>query len=140
MPSKTVCIDFDGVIHHYVSGWRGPTVILDPPVPGALRAMRSMVEAGILVAVHSSRSHVEGGIEAMRQYIGYYAAMEEGLDRPPPWVEDIQFPLHKPPALVYIDDRGYCFDGDWSKVTPEMILAFEPWNRRREKVDQASND
>lgn len=130
MPSKTVCVDFDGVVHQYVSGWRGPTVILDPPVPGALRALRAYLSAGIVVAIHSSRSHVEGGIEAMRKWLGYYAAMEEGLDRPPPWVEEVQFPLHKPPALVYIDDRGMEFNGVWADYPPERILEFEPWNRR----------
>ena len=31
-----ICLDFDGVIHSYTSGWKGAAVIPDPPVPGAL--------------------------------------------------------------------------------------------------------
>ena len=33
---RTVCVGFDGVIHSYVSGWRGAAVIPDPAVPGAI--------------------------------------------------------------------------------------------------------
>ncbi len=28
---QTVVFDFDGVIHSYTSGWKGATVIPDPP-------------------------------------------------------------------------------------------------------------
>ena len=38
-----VCLDFDGVIHSYSSGWKGPREIPDPPVPGAIRWIREFV-------------------------------------------------------------------------------------------------
>ena len=36
----TVVFDFDGVIHSYKSGWRGPENIPDPVVPGIADAIR----------------------------------------------------------------------------------------------------
>lgn len=34
MSKKTICVDFDGVIHKYSKGWQGD-VIYDEPVEGA---------------------------------------------------------------------------------------------------------
>ena len=37
MSKPILCLDFDGVIHSYSSGWKGAAVIPDPPVDGAMR-------------------------------------------------------------------------------------------------------
>ena len=31
MPKPILCLDFDGVVHSYTSGWKGADVIPDPP-------------------------------------------------------------------------------------------------------------
>ena len=36
---SVICVDVDGVIHSYTSGWQGATVLADPPVPGAIEAL-----------------------------------------------------------------------------------------------------
>lgn len=120
---KTVCLDFDGVIHSYTSGWQGVTAIPDRPVPGAKEAIEELSER-FIVAIYSSRSGQPGGIEAIKQWWS---------DWKMPLNPRIKFPTSKPPALLYVDDRGYRFDGDWS-----MVVAFArsdiqttPWNKQQ---------
>lgn len=115
-----VCIDFDGVIHAYTSGWQGPREIPDPPVPGALEAVEAYLDAGLQVAVYSSRSKSAEAWKAMRGWLRHYGFP---LDR-------IETPTQKPPAQLYIDDRGFHFQGKFPSV--EFIRTFKPWNKRGE--------
>ena len=39
-----LCLDFDGVLHSYTSGWLGADVIPDPPVPGYAQFLLRAVE------------------------------------------------------------------------------------------------
>ena len=48
-----VAVDFDGVIHGYSKGWRDGT-IYDGPVPGAVDALRTLMEH-YAVFIHTSR-------------------------------------------------------------------------------------
>lgn len=117
----TVCVDFDGVIHSYTTSWAGPTVIPDPPVEGAFKWLAQLVAAGFKVCIFSSRSHRQGGIEAMQDWFQKHNI--EG------WVfQLLHFPLDKPSAVLYVDDRGFCFEGSFPSV--DFINHFKPWNKR----------
>ena len=113
---QTVVFDFDGVIHSYTSGWQGPTVIPDPPVPGIAEAIQEIRSAGYEVIVVSTRCATTSGHGAVRAWL-----IDHGIE-----VDDVK--MEKPPAIVYIDDRAICFDGH-----PESLLAkiqgFKPWNK-----------
>ncbi len=117
---KTIVIDFDGVLHSYRSGWRGATVIPDPPVPGALAWLEQAVQR-FEVAVLSSRSKEDGGIEAMQRWLA-----DAGL--PQQVLAEVLFPRTKPAAHVYLDDRGWRFEGTFPAL--DELDAFEPWHRR----------
>ena len=72
MPSKPIlCLDFDGVLNSYTSGWRGANFIPDPPVPGAMAFLVEAVQS-FSVCIFSSRSHQEGGISAMIAWLDYW--------------------------------------------------------------------
>lgn len=129
-----LCLDFDGVIHSYTSGWKGAHFIPDPPVPGA---MAFLVEATkhFKVCIFSSRSHQEGGINAMTAWIDHHLSIEYGWDKGADAVAEanrvrnnVEYPIEKPPAVVTIDDRALTFDGTWPSM--KELLDFKPWNKR----------
>lgn len=132
-----LCLDFDGVIHSYASGWKGATIIPDAPVPGAMDFIVHAVRK-FDVNIYSSRSGQPGGIDAMKSYMSMhlYILLKEKEN----WVIDaiaaqIEWPTEKPPAMVSIDDRALTFTGVWPKI--EDLLAFQPWNRVHDKVTLA---
>lgn len=116
---RTLCVDFDGVLHSYTSPWAGAEVIPDPPVPGALAFLASAVER-FRVAVFSARSHQPGGIDAMRVWLSRHGLAADVVVR-------LEFPTEKPQAIVYLDDRGWRFDGTFPSL--DDLAAFRPWNR-----------
>jgi hypothetical protein len=118
---KILCIDFDGVIHSYSSGWQGADVASDPPVPGAIEFLHQAVRH-FKVMILSSRSDTGGGIMAMKEFL-YRHAPICGPDIE--WTDLIEFPLSKPPAFLTIDDRALTFTGTWPSI--EALLAFKPW-------------
>ena len=117
MVMQRVVFDFDGVIHSYVSGWKGATKIPDPPVAGIKEAIDEIRNAGYEVCVVSTRCNQCGGIEAIENYL---AENHIQVD---------QITAEKPPAIVYIDDRAICFDGNAESLL-EKIVSFEPWTAR----------
>lgn len=124
-----LCLDFDGVIHSYTSGWTYAHVVADPPVPGA---MQFIVEASkkFRVNIYSSRSGQHGGITAMAKYVREHMAADQDI-RPEvaeTVCHEIEWPTEKPPAMVTIDDRAITFTGTWPAVGD--LLAFKPWNKR----------
>ena len=138
-----LCIDFDGVLHSYNSGWKGAGIVSDPPVPGAV-AFLYAAQRHFDLAIFSSRSNQPGGIDAMRGALTMWIMAELGDEAAEAHrlIEALQFPLEKPPAHLSIydralrfDDRALCFDdralhfnGSWP--SPGLLLAFKPWNKR----------
>lgn len=122
-PRPTLCLDFDGVLHSYVSGWKGADVIPDPPVEGAIEWLEHMTrdDAKFQVCIYSSRSKQEGGIDAMLCWLEEHGATVGCMTR-------LGFPTQKPPTFLTIDDRAFCFIG---KFPPEdELINFKPWNKK----------
>ena len=151
---KTICVDFDGVLHSYTSGWQGAGTIADPPVPGAIEWLITMAPH-YDIAIYSSRSKNLFGLLAMRKWIieqlwNYFAdetlkqmglsalkeapneavsvfdgAVNDAIDGV---IKNVRFPLFKPAAWLTIDDRAICFDGQFPGA--DEIDGFRPWYKR----------
>jgi hypothetical protein len=100
---RTVCLDFDGVIHSYRSGWCGAEVIPDPPIHGTRQAV-ARLRKKYRVVVHSARCATDEGVKAIETWLD-----KNGIE-----VDEVC--RYKPPAAVYIDDRAIPFTGDWDQV------------------------
>jgi hypothetical protein len=122
---QTLVVDFDGVIHSYTSGWESPTIIRDPPVPGAIKFLRDATKY-FKVAIYSSRSGQDGGIRAMQDYIADHALKFDKYAES--WFSLLSWPVTKPSGFLTIDDRAYLFTGTFPD--PKEFLTFKPWNKK----------
>lgn len=116
MSKKTVVFDFDGVIHSYTSGWQGENVIPDPVVPGIKEVIDELKSTGYEVVVVSARAVSIAGSMAIQEYLHKHQIQVDSITH------------KKPPAIVYIDDRAICFDGN-AETLIDKINNFKPWNK-----------
>lgn len=110
---KTVCFDFDGVIHSYISGWRRAGVI------GIKEAIDQLRDNGYEVVISSSRCSSELGCQDIEKYLKQYDIEVDNIVN------------EKPAAVCYIDDRAICFDGDASSLF-EKVENFHTWQEERD--------
>lgn len=112
---KTICLDFDGVVHLYKRPWTRVSEIHDGPVPGAREFCAEAIDAGYRVVICDARART--------------AAMEIKA-----WLTAYRFPAEvnvvseKPAAVIYIDDRGWRFEGTFPSL--ELVRSLRPWNRQ----------
>ncbi len=104
---RTICLDFDGVVHSYRSGWCGAESIPDPPIHGTDRAIARLREEYDVV-IHSARCATEAGRLAIAKWLEKHGIEVDGICE------------HKPPALVYIDDRALRFEGNWAETMSQV--------------------
>jgi len=116
---NTICLDFDGVIHSYTSGYLGIDKTPDPPVPGAKEAI-SLLRRRFKVKVFSGRCREEAGRKAIEKWLKKWG------------IEVDEVCENKPGALVFVDDRGLAFQGDWLAML-EDIFNFRHWMDEQEK-------
>ncbi len=117
---RKILVDFDGVVHRYDSGWKGVTVIPDPPVDGVKEAIAKIRESHA-VYILSTRGTEDDGVAAIQAYLDKHDIEVDGIVK------------KKIPASLLIDDRAFRFNGDWNEVLeflddPEC---FTPWNKKK---------
>lgn len=125
---RTICVDFDGVIHRYDTPWVAPHVIPDRPVAGAISWLHRMIQSYDVVIL-TTRARTWRGRRAVRRWLkeqagcGWYEAPGyRGL-------EDVRVTDRKPPALIYLDDRAVRFDGENFPAESDVRRA-RPWHKK----------
>ena len=112
---EILSVDFDGVIHAYTTKWTTPDVVPDPPVEGAVEFINEAVKH-FDVAIHSVRCGTQKGQEGMLAWFDKYGFPTKKL----------YLTIDKPAAVMYIDDRGFHFQGKFPSI--EFIKNFQTWN------------
>jgi hypothetical protein len=123
--NKRIAVDFDGVIHAYVTKWTRNWEIHDGPIEGAFEWLESLLAAGITPVIHTCRftnlldRNVTKTLNALKDWFREHGLPAKSLDRLEFWTS-----WGKPHGGIYIDDRGFCFKGTFPSA--EEILAFRP--------------
>jgi hypothetical protein len=112
---KTVCVDFDGVIHAYSHGWQDGS-IYDSPLPGAIEALEALM-TDYAVIVHTTRDPQQVAPWLLRY--GFDVATYEPDEF---WNErgTLLVTRRKYPAVAYIDDRAIRFV-NWQQTVTDLV-------------------
>ncbi|MEM0925664.1 MAG: hypothetical protein AAGJ83_06475, partial [Planctomycetota bacterium] len=78
----------------------GAEIIPDPPIHGCREAIADLRKRYRIV-VHSARCATDAGTAAIEAYLATHGIEVDEVCR------------YKPPASIYLDDRGLRFEGDW---------------------------
>jgi hypothetical protein len=117
--TKTVCLDFDGVIHSYKRSWINEKVIPDPPVDGA-KEFIAKLRQNRRVVVKSVRCEIsDEGMQAVKDYLAKHEIEVDGVVKTCPRN-----------ASLMVDDKVLRFNGVWSDELLDEIENFVPWNRK----------
>ncbi len=106
---KTICLDFDGVIHQQLPPWRGREHVSGGLIPGAIDAIEQL-KRKYTVVVYSGRCCTESGIAAIQAWLKQHDIRVDAVCS------------HKPYADVFVDDKGVTYSGDWMQTIIDIKL------------------
>lgn len=124
-----LCLDFDGVINNYSSGWTGALDLPDDVTEGFFEFCEE-VAPHFRIVVHSSRFATEGAISSALAWMQKQRQKWRDKGGQGGEIVQIEFWDKKPPAMVTIDDRALTFTGRWGDFPVNDLLAFKPWNKQ----------
>lgn len=132
---KTICFDFDGVIHAYGQGWHTGE-IYDLPVPGVLDCIRGLMAKGHPVVIcscrnpHRIRAWMEGVAPDIRtDFLPPFSELCDWNSNPLFWNDATKVLVTriKPSAAIYVDDNAMEFKaGDGEGLAARLRHRLEP--------------
>lgn len=131
---KILCLDFDGVIHSYSSGWQGPRNIPDPPVPGALEFICNAIQnPNLQIAIFSSRSRYFLAKQAMKRWLYAEYLKLAAIDPSDRWAIP-DFSKGEIPRWLWAWIAGFSFADPWedeAKWAIKKLLTKISWPTRK---------
>ena len=115
---KTVCIDIDGTISHYIE-WVDSKTFGDV-LPRCAETVHHLKADGWYVIIYTTRADKEEIQKFLNKNNVPFDAINENPNQP------ANAAGGKPYADVYVDDRAIQFDGDWAGLY-EKITGFNTW-------------
>jgi cation transport ATPase len=112
---NTVCIDLNGVLDTY-QGYTGTSY---PPREGACEFLQNLKKLGFTVVILTSIYHSVA--RHWLQFHGLYQYVDNVVN-------------NKVPAIVYLDDRGITFTGDYNDAL-QKIWKFRAWWEDSEHIE-----
>lgn len=116
---KTICINFDGVIHDYSKGWQGVDVF-NCAVPGAAYCTEKLKQDGHTIIIYTTRNDTPALRKFLKDNNISYDYINENPNQPKGSEKG------KLIADVYIDDRAVTFNGNWFGIL-KKINNFKTW-------------
>ena len=129
MEKKTICIDFDGVLHDYSKGYQGEDVF-GQMITGADIGTSTLRKKGWTIIIFTTRKKTEALEDWLKENNISYDYINENPNQPADTSDKIC-------ADVYLDDRGITFRGSWDEWLIREICDFEPWNVRKKREMEA---
>lgn len=131
----TISVDFDGVIHSYSSPWVNAHTIPDLPVEGAIEWLYDLLQ-NFDVVILTTRAKTWRGRLAIRAWLRRYAGALYYDCMGNRGIEDVVITYKKLPAVVYVDDRAYRFNGtDFPTIA--ALRGMKPWGKMRKEASDA---
>jgi hypothetical protein len=128
---KTIALDFDGVIHQHVSPWTVAHEIHDLPVPGAFAFIKEALDE-FDVTIFSARANDSRGARAILDWlVKYWGEADTTL------LGRLVITARKPHAFIYIDDRGWRFEGTFP--TMAELRTFDSWTKKLRKEEEGAD-
>jgi hypothetical protein len=143
----TICIDFDGVIYSYTSGWNNGDLD-DLPVEGAFDFIKEIMrdyDVNIFTSRLLGKTPDDFELRHMMDHYWYFDynssrrkieawMVKHGLEQH--IVNKIGFVFWKLPCHLYIDDRAWLFKGKFPSL--QEIKSFKPWYQNEDRKPQHS--
>lgn len=107
----TICVDFDGVLNTY-TGYEGDEVLFEP-AKGVKDFLKELNQIHEHVVIFTARNHE----------MVWHWLKQHNLH---PYIRSVT--NTKIPAVLYIDDRGLKFDGDFKKTIEDVKSFKVHWN------------